>query len=276
MSPSFAEIAPRYDALRPLSAGDRARLETMLREAALQPGDQVVEVGCGTGRSTLPLSAMTPARVMGVDTEVRMLDVARGKDAAGRVDWVRGSAYRLPLAEGTAALVMMVMVVHLLRQGVRAFPEARRILRPGGHLSLWTFTPRHVEEFYLNPYFPSIAVIDRPRFPSAAVLSAELRRAGFDEPRVQLMDEPRQLDIADVVDRVRGRYISTLAMLAPLEYRLGLQQLEEMLARDRSIRLTQRSEWAIITAPEDKKGAAGAPVSSLVSAGAIDTLGLRL
>jgi hypothetical protein len=36
-------------------------------------------------------------------------------------------------------------------------------------------------------------------------------------------------------------------MLPPLEYRLGLQQLEEMLARDRSIRLTQRSEWAIIT-----------------------------
>jgi hypothetical protein len=81
-----------------------------------------------------------------------------------------------------------------------------------------------------------------------AVLSAELRRAGFDELRVQLIDEPRQLDIAAVVDRVRGRYISTLAMLPPLEYRLGLQRLEEMLAQDRSIRLTQRSEWAILTA----------------------------
>src|SRR2546430_16574195 len=209
MSPSFAEIAPRYDALRPLSAGDRARLETMVREAALQPGDQVVEVGCGTGRLALPRAAGAPAGGMGVDGEVRMLDVARGKDAGGRVGWVRGSAYRLPLAEGTAALVMMVMVVHLLRQRVRAFTEARRILRPGGQLSLWTFTPRHVEEFYLNPYFPSIAAIDRQRFPSATVLSAELRRAGFDEPRVQLLGAPRQLDIAAVVCPVRGRYIPT-------------------------------------------------------------------
>jgi SAM-dependent methyltransferase len=248
MSPSFAEIAPRYDALRPLSSGDRARLQTMLRDAALQPGDRVVEVGCGTGRLTLPLAAMTLAGVTGVDSEARMLDVARGKDTAGRIEWIRGSAYRLPLDKGAAALVVMVMVVHLLRQRVRAFTEARRILRPGGQLSLWTFTPRHVEEFYLNPYFPSIAVIDRPRFPSVAVLSTELRRAGFDEVRVQVMDEPRQLDIADVVDRVRGRYISTLAMLPPLEYRLGLQQLEEMLAQDRSIRLAQRSEWALITA----------------------------
>src|SRR5437870_1170846 len=213
MSPSFAEIAPRYDALRPLSAGDRARLETMLREATLQPGDQVVEVGCGTGRLTLPLSAMTAARVMGVDAEARMLDVARAKDTAGRVDWVRGSAYRLPLAEGAAALVTMVMVVHLLRQRVRAFSEARRILRAGGQLSVWTFTPRHVEEFYLNPYFPSIATIDRPRFPSATTLCTELRRAGFAEVSVEEMAETRTLGIAEVVDRVRGRYISTLAMV---------------------------------------------------------------
>jgi SAM-dependent methyltransferase len=248
MSPSFAEIAPRYDALRPLSAGDHARLETMLRDAALQAGDLVVEVGCGTGRLTLPLSAMTPANVTGLDTEARMLEVARSKDTAGRVEWARGSAYRLPMNDEAAALVVMVMVVHLLRQRVRAFTEARRILRPGGQLSLWTFTPRHVEDFYLNPYFPSIATIDRPRFPSESVLSAELKRAGLDEVRVELRDEPRQISIADVVDRVRGRYISTLAMLPPLEYRLGLQRLEEMLAQDRSIMLVQRSEWAIITA----------------------------
>jgi len=248
MSPSFAEIAPRYDALRPLAAGDRARLETMLRDAALQAGDLVVDVGCGTGRLTLPLSAMTSARVIGLDAEARMLDVARTKDTAGRIEWVRGSAYRVPVADDAAALAVMVMVVHLLRQRVRAFTEVRRLLRPGGALSLWTFTPRHVEEFYLNAFFPSIALIDRPRFPSVAILSAELGRAGFESVRADVIDEPRQLDIADVVDRVRGRYISTLAMLPPLEYRLGLQRLEELLAQDRSIMLTQRSEWAIITA----------------------------
>src|ERR1700686_781981 len=149
MSPSFAEIAPRYDALRPLSSGDRARLETMLGEADLDAADLVVEVGCGTGRLTLPLAAITPARGMGGDAEAKMLDVARAKDTAGRVEWVRGSAYRLPVGDGEASLVMMVMVVHLLRQRGRAFSEARRVLRPGGRLGGGTFTRRNVEDFYL-------------------------------------------------------------------------------------------------------------------------------
>jgi SAM-dependent methyltransferase len=185
---------------------------------------------------------------MGLDSEARMLEVARAKDGAGRVEWVRGSAYRLPVGDREAALVMMVMVVHLLRQRVRAFSETRRVLRPGGRLSVWSFTPRHVEEFYLNDYFPSIALIDRPRFPPVQTLTSELRRAGFEDVRVEVSDEPRRINIAEVVDRVRGRYISTLSLLPPLEYRLGLQRLEEMLAQDRSITLSQRSEWAIITA----------------------------
>ena len=87
------------------------------------------------------------------------------------------------------------------------------------------------------------------RRPAAVdVLSDELRRAGLARIRVEVREEVRRMEIAEVVDRVRGRYISTLAMLPPLEYRLGLQRLEEMLAQDRTIALSQRSEWAIISA----------------------------
>jgi ubiquinone/menaquinone biosynthesis C-methylase UbiE len=248
MSPSFAEIAPRYDALRPLSSGDRQRLQRMLERAQPGANDVIVEVGCGTGRLTLPLAASTPARVIGVEPEPRMLEVAQVKDTAGRVDWRRGSAYRLPFADDCVRLVVMVLVVHLLRQRARAFAEVRRVLRPQGQLSVWTFTPRHVETYYLNEYFPSIATIDRPRFPPIETLRKELGRAGFSEITAETVEESRPMGIADVVDRVRGRYISTLSMLPPLEYRLGLQRLEEMLAQDRSVTMTQRSEWAILTA----------------------------
>jgi SAM-dependent methyltransferase len=248
MSPSFAEIAPHYDALRPLSREDQERLRALLDAVRLDASDVVVDVGCGTGRITLPLAAQATSKVVGVDNETRMLQVARAKDAAARVEWLRGSAYALPLPDDVAALVVMVMLVHLLHQRGRAFSEARRVLRPGGTLSIWTFTPRHVEQFYLNDYFPSIAIIDGPRFPPVERLTRELTRAGFADVHVDIREEQRRLNIAEVVDRVRGRYISTLGMVPALEYRLGLQRLEEMLAQDRAITLTQRSEWAILSA----------------------------
>ena len=248
MSESFAEIAPVYDKLRPLSAGDGARLDAMLAQVALGRDDLVVEIGCGTGRLTLPLALAVGARVVGVDTEDKMLEVARRKDVGGRVDWRRGTAYHLPLEDGAASLALMVMVVHLLRRRLSAFRETHRVLRAGGRLSVWTFTPDHVTGFYLNEYFPSIAVIDAGRFPSVGVLEGELEKAGFAEVSVEVRVERAELDLADVVDRVRGRYISTLSLLPPLEYRQGLQRLEEMLAEHRTRTLVQRSEWAIVTA----------------------------
>ncbi|MEO6795841.1 MAG: methyltransferase domain-containing protein [Candidatus Dormibacter sp.] len=248
MSPSFAEIAPRYDALRPLSPGDRGRLTDMLADAGIGSDDLLVDIGCGTGRITLPLAALTPGPVVGVDPEERMLKVARAKEGSERVDWRRGTAYRLPLAASEARLAVMVMVVHLLRRRGAAFREVRRILEPGGQLSLWTFTPEHVRRFYLNDYFPSIPTIDLPRFAEVPMLERELARAGFGQVRVEIQAEERVMPLAEVVDRVRGRYISTLTMLPPLEYRLGLQRLEELLARDREVLMRQRSEWAVLTA----------------------------
>lgn len=248
----FGEIADRYDVLRPLQASDRRRLAALGSAAWLRPGDLLVEVGCGTGRMALPLAEMSTHQVVGLDPEDRMLAVARAKDVAGRVRWLRGTAYRVPLGDAVAGVVLMSMVVHLLKQPGRAFREAHRVLRPGGRLVIWTFTPRHVREFYLNEWFPSIGRIDGERFAGVETLEAGLRRAGFSTVTVDLERESGTLAVEDVLDRVRGRYISTLSLVPPLEYRLGLQQVEEMRTLDRERRIPYQLEWAILTAANDE------------------------
>src|SRR2546421_12851164 len=111
MSPSFARIAPTYDALRPLSAEDRARLEAMLREAAVGAGDLVVEVGCGTGRLTLPLAGLTPARGVGGGTGGPLPRVAAAEEVRRAVEGGGGRALRLPGPAGGGRLVVRGMGV---------------------------------------------------------------------------------------------------------------------------------------------------------------------
>lgn len=247
MSRVFADMAERYDSLRPLSTGDRERLQEMLSLVHLTEDDSIVEVGAGTGRITLPLAYLTPARVVAVDSEAKMLAVGRHKDRAGRVRWEQGTAYRLPLGNDEASLVLMVMVVHHLKQRGRAFREALRVLKPEGHIFIWTFTRRHIEGFYLNQYFPSIARIDLQRFPAIEAVERELKSAGFQEIETRIRPDEGEFAVSEVVDRVRGRYISTLSLLPPLEYRLGLQQLEEMLSQDPEGMLPFRNEWALVS-----------------------------
>lgn len=248
MSGIFGEIAERYDALRPLQPSDRRRVAALASAPWLRRGDLIVEVGCGTGRMTLPLAQLSGHQVVGVDPEARMLEVARSKDVDGRVRWLVGTAYRLPLPTGSAGAVLMSMVVHLLKQPGRAFREAHRVLRPGGRLQIWTFTPGHVRGFYLNPWFPSVARIDGQRFADLETLEAGLRWAGFGAVAIESQRQSGTLVIEDVVERVRGRYISTLALVPPLEYRLGLQQLEELWTLDPGRRIPYALEWAILTA----------------------------
>jgi hypothetical protein len=52
---------------------------------------------------------------------------------------------------------------------------------------------------------------------------------------------------ADVLERVRGRYISTLHLVDPAEYTAGLRRLEDEVAAGRPA-FTYSLEWALITA----------------------------
>jgi ubiquinone/menaquinone biosynthesis C-methylase UbiE len=104
--------------------------------AAIDPS-VVVDVGCGTGTLTIPVAERLPAaRVVGVDGDPKILDLARKKSGSDRIEWVEGFADDLPFGDGEVDAYVTTLVFHHLPLGVKraALAEARRVLRPGGRL----------------------------------------------------------------------------------------------------------------------------------------------
>jgi len=204
-------------------------------------GKRALDVGSGTGRLAEALAARG-ARVWGVDPSEEMLAVAR--EAAGKaVGFKRGEAERLPFKSAWFDLVFLRLVVHLVDRR-KVLPELRRVLAPGGKAVIATFDPRHFGSFWLTRFLPSVERIDRARFPEPGVLARELRAAGFGEVVVQPLEERATMTREEALERIRGRYISTLHLLDDDELAAGLAQAERELPPEIEIEL----HWAVVSA----------------------------
>jgi len=124
-------LAAIYDDLDP----DRDDLDLYLSIARELGARSVLDIGCGTGTFACALAA-AGYEVVGVDPAAAMLAVARKKEAADRVAWIRGGATDLPPLEvDLATMTGNVAQVFLEDDEWHATLDAvRGALRPGGYL----------------------------------------------------------------------------------------------------------------------------------------------
>ncbi|MEX2203149.1 MAG: methyltransferase domain-containing protein [Actinomycetota bacterium] len=117
-----------------------------VRHAALQPGETVLDVGCGAGIDTiLAARAVGPTgRAIGLDLLDEMCERARAHaKAAGVAPWtefVRGEMEDIPLPDASVDVVISNGVINLSPRKSRVLAEIRRVLRPGGRLSVADLT----------------------------------------------------------------------------------------------------------------------------------------
>ena len=111
---------------------DAARLAIDLAE--LQPGDRLVDIGCGPGVAVHHARSLG-AEVVGVDPATVMLRVARlrwRRDSG--VTWGLGTAESLPVERGWANVVWSLATVHYWADLDAGLDETTRVLATGGRL----------------------------------------------------------------------------------------------------------------------------------------------
>jgi len=144
----FAAHAGEWDAIRSLHVAE-SEVEGAIRAVlGTAPLGRLVDVGTGTGRM-IELLGGRARQALGIDRSPEMLRLARTKLAeAGlaQAELRQGDMYALPLASGSADMVIVHQVLHYAQQPGAAIAEAARLLAPDGRLLIVDFAPHDREE----------------------------------------------------------------------------------------------------------------------------------
>jgi SAM-dependent methyltransferase len=111
-----------------------------VEQLAARPGEAVLEIGCGHGRTLARLAKTPRACLAGIDPSDVMVRLARKRMRAwidaGRAEVSLASSTRIPHPDGRFDAALAVHVVYFWNQPLADLREIRRVLRPGGRVLL--------------------------------------------------------------------------------------------------------------------------------------------
>lgn len=134
----FDRAAARYDRLNSLMSLGRDGSWREAMAEGIERGDRVLDLCCGSARSSLAVFRRTGRPVVGVDVSPNMLTRGIVLTGAGRIPFapVRADAFRLPFASEAFDVVTVAWGLRNLSPEPEALAEMRRVLRPGGKLHI--------------------------------------------------------------------------------------------------------------------------------------------
>jgi ubiquinone/menaquinone biosynthesis C-methylase UbiE len=160
------------------------------QQLTIEPQD-ILDLGCSVGLSTFALQQVYPqANLTGVDLSPHFLAVARysSKQRNAKINWRHALAESTGLPDASFDLVSSFLMFHELPQEAskQILCEARRLLRPGGYLTLMDMNPRSEIYAKMPPYILTLLKSTEPYLDEYFTLDIKqaIIDAGFQPPTI--------------------------------------------------------------------------------------------
>lgn len=210
----------------------RQSYQTVLQEQIHTAPEAILDMGCSIGMSTFALQALYPqAQITGVDLSPYFLAIAQyrtrqreqGEDYViqpslapslaeaahlASPTWLHVPAEATGLPDASFDLVSAHLLFHELPQSaaIDILREARRLLRPGGHIAIMDMNPRSEIYAKMPPYILTLLKSTEPYLDEYFSLNLEeaIGQAGFQTPTVVCNTPRHRTVIAQVREWVSG------------------------------------------------------------------------
>jgi ubiquinone/menaquinone biosynthesis C-methylase UbiE len=238
-----SDIAGVYDAARGLSPEGLEQWLALLAEFVPAAAPHIVDLGCGTGRFTQALAERFGAQVTAIDPSQKMLDQARKRIGSPRVKFVQAPGEMLPLADGTADIVFMSMVLHHFADVEAVAAECRRVLRAGGHVCIRSSTRE--TRFPHEEFFAEFrGLVDRELHPRQRVATV-FEAAGLPLVVQQLVPAVLAPDWTAFADKIALRGDSIVVRLSASDFEAGMAKLRQRAQRGQGGPIVEHLDWFV-------------------------------
>jgi len=173
MSTKYNEIGVNYNQTR---KADPYLTDQLLKHLNPTKEGLYLDIGCGTGNYTIAIQEKG-FRFIGIDPSIEMLQKAQLKNKT--VDWRIGTAEKTDIPEHSLDGIIATLTIHHWRNLNRAFSELANVLKPNSKIVVFTSTPKQMNGYWLNHYFPKMLADSMIQMPSFEIVEEAMLASGL-------------------------------------------------------------------------------------------------
>jgi len=174
MSTKYNTIGINYNQTR---KADPYLSEQLLRHLNPHKEGLYLDIGCGTGNYA---SAFQDKgfQFIGIDPSIEMLKKAQSQNK--NIQLKIGSAEKTHLPQNSVDGIIASLTIHHWSNLTRAFSELEYILKPNGKIIIFTSTPKQMQGYWLNHYFPKMLEDSMLQMPTLKTVQKVMNTAGLE------------------------------------------------------------------------------------------------
>jgi len=223
----YSRIASFYDKGRPISEQNiDLWLELIVKLSRMSEGTRVLDLGCGTGRFSIPMATRLHFRVTGADSSEKMLDKAREKNANRLIQWDREDAQQLTYPDGSFDIAFMSHLLHHVDDPCQVLSECQRVLASPGVVLIRYGAIEQIRDDVEHTFFPEVLTVDEARTPTVKTVERWLVEAGFQAIISQEIVQKTFETSTEHLDMAKAMGNSVLSMISPEAFEKGISGLK--------------------------------------------------